>query len=99
MDEVRHRGVAHTFCGFVHGCLVYSLGQMPSFEAELWVFVRAILYAQLFGWIFVWVENDSSNVVLLVVSCSINVPWSIWPAWCRYLKYLFLCSILFSIAF
>ncbi|KAK0595507.1 hypothetical protein LWI29_007339 [Acer saccharum] len=60
-------GCARVFCtcrGFVKGCFAIPLGVCFAFEAELAVAVHAIDYAWTFGWRWLWLESDSTFVVV-----------------------------------
>ena len=65
------------------GCFSISLGTKYAFETEMFGFVIAMEIAYYFGWNSLWVEADSSYVVLLIKNNSHKVPWRFR---CRWIK-------------
>ena len=69
------------------GYFSVSLGVKYAFEAELFGFMFAMKIAHNFGWNSLWLEIDSSYVVLLVQNNSHKVPWHFRCKWMRALQY------------
>ena len=68
-------GIFRTCKGFVKGCFSVGLGIRFSFEAELFGFMIALEITHKFSWNYLWLETDSSYVVLFVKNNSHKVPW------------------------
>lgn len=68
--------VFRTSRGFVKGCFAFGLDFVQAFEAELCSTIVAIDYAWQFGWDHIWLESDSSYVVSLLASRSLEVSSS-----------------------
>ncbi|KAL8556929.1 hypothetical protein ACS0TY_004414 [Phlomoides rotata] len=49
--------------GFFVGTFCTHIGRGNPLEAELAVILHSIIYAHAQGWLFLWVESDSSLVV------------------------------------
>ena len=79
--------IFRTFRGFVKGCFSVCLGNRFAFEAELFGFMFAIEIAHKFVWNHLWLETDSSYVVILVKGDSYRVPWKFKNIWIRALQY------------
>ena len=80
-------GVFRTSRGFVKGCFSVFLGIKYAFEAELFGFMIAMEIAEKFGWNTLWLETDSTYVVLLVKNNSQKVPWRFRSRWIRALQF------------
>ncbi|KAK2635782.1 hypothetical protein Ddye_030574 [Dipteronia dyeriana] len=76
-------GVFRTCRSLVKACSVVPLGQGFAFEAELHAASLAINYAWNLGWHRIWLENDSSYIVQLLLVRSDRVTWRVRQAWQR----------------
>lgn len=76
-------GVFRNCRGLVHGCFALSFGYGFSYEVELRAAMYAIRTAWSNGWLSLWLESDSSYVVHLLRSSSIQVPWHLAAEWVR----------------
>ncbi|XP_057811506.1 uncharacterized protein LOC131025735 [Salvia miltiorrhiza] len=72
----------------VLGCYHYKGVQGFAFEAELLAVMHAVRIANFRGWHWLWIEADSSYVVQLLHSRSLNVPWRFLPLWKQTLSWL-----------
>ena len=67
--------------GFVHYCYVLKIGNLYAFEAELIAVMRGIQIAREKGWNKLWLESDSTYVVQLFLTRSVEVPWKYKNRW------------------
>ncbi|XP_057791222.1 uncharacterized protein LOC131008356 [Salvia miltiorrhiza] len=74
-------GVFRDNWGAVRGCYHYKGGTGFAFEAELLAVMHAVRVANFRGWHWLWIEADSSYVVQLLHSRSLDVPWRFLPLW------------------
>ncbi|XP_057779551.1 uncharacterized protein LOC130998134 [Salvia miltiorrhiza] len=81
-------GVFRDNWGAVRGCYHYKGGSGFAFEAELFAIMHAVRIANFRGWHWLWIEADSSYVVQLLHSRSLNVPWRFLPLWKQTLNWL-----------
>ena len=69
------------------GCLSVFLGVKYAFETEHFGFMIAMEIANKFGRNSLWLERDSTYVVLLVKNNSHKVPWCFRCRWIRALQF------------
>lgn len=95
---VRRRGGCSSH-DFVKGFFAFGLDIIHAFEAELWAVFIAIDFARQFSWDHIWLEADSSYVVLLFMTRSLEVPWYLRARWSQCIQYFidsFSCFSYFS---
>ncbi|XP_057767409.1 uncharacterized protein LOC130987739 [Salvia miltiorrhiza] len=68
-------GVFRDNWGWVRGCFHFKGGKGFAFEAELLAVIHAIDIAHHCGWRQLWLEADSTYIVRLLQTRSVEVPW------------------------
>ncbi|PON32359.1 Ribonuclease H-like domain containing protein, partial [Parasponia andersonii] len=68
-------GVFRTSRGFFKGVFAILLGIAYALEAELAMAINAIFYAWNFCWRNIWLESDSTYLVLALKTRSLSIPW------------------------
>ncbi|XP_057779593.1 uncharacterized protein LOC130998178 [Salvia miltiorrhiza] len=81
-------GVFRDSRSLVRGCFHVKGGLGFAFEAELLAVITAIQIAHQRTWFSLWVESDSTYIVGLLTSRSLNVPWRFLASWRRILTLL-----------
>ena len=76
-------GLFRTSRGFVKLCFVEHLGSLFAYEAELVAAMTGIEIAVRHGWDRIWLESDSTYVVNLFITRSLEVPWKFKSRWIR----------------
>ncbi|XP_055961571.1 uncharacterized protein LOC130015445 isoform X2 [Mercurialis annua] len=74
-------GIFRNSNSFTRGAFSFCLGVEFAFVAELATAIMAVNIAWRRGWHYLWLECDSSYVVQLFLSKSINVPWVYLHRW------------------
>ena len=74
-------GIFHSSYGFVHACFVRKVGVLFAFEAELVAAMIGVELAHGNEWMKLWLESDSTYVVQLFISRSLDVPWKFENRW------------------
>ncbi|XP_057811583.1 uncharacterized protein LOC131025811 [Salvia miltiorrhiza] len=81
-------GVFRDNWGWVRGCFHFKGGKGFAFEAELLDVIHAIDIAHHRGWRQLWLEADSTYIVRLLQTRSVEVPWRFLAAWKKSLRLL-----------
>ena len=74
-------GVFRNSRGFVKGAFAFNTGISFAYIAELKAAMFAIAKAKELGWNNLWIECDSTWVVHLLQSRSLDVPWIVRHQW------------------
>ncbi|XP_057791344.1 uncharacterized protein LOC131008487 [Salvia miltiorrhiza] len=74
-------GVFRDKFSWVRGCFHIKGGIGFAFEAELLAVISAIQIAFYKNWRYLWIESDSTYIVNLLHSRSLNVPWRFAARW------------------
>ncbi|XP_057811447.1 uncharacterized protein LOC131025669 [Salvia miltiorrhiza] len=74
-------GVFRDNWAVVRGCFHIKGGVGFAFEAELLAIITAINIAHNRNWFHLWIESDSTYVVKLLESRTLEVPWSFIASW------------------
>lgn len=70
-----------TLRSFNKGCFCILLSLSHAFKVESVVAIHTIIYANTFGWKKLWLELDSTYIVTIFQTKSLNVPWRWHSAW------------------
>ena len=70
-------GIFRNFKGYVKGASAFNTCTSFAYIAELKAVMFAIHKAKELGWCNMWIECDSTCVVHLLQSRSLEVPWTI----------------------
>lgn len=81
-------GVFRNCRGEVVGCFTQKLGLGSALEAELSACILALDIARHRQWNKIWLESDSTDVVELLASRSMDVPENVKDSWTRALGHL-----------
>lgn len=52
-----------------------------AYETEIWAAIKRVGYARDRVWNFLWIESDSTYVVNLLRSKTLQVPWNVLASW------------------
>ncbi|XP_057803244.1 uncharacterized protein LOC131018545 [Salvia miltiorrhiza] len=66
---------------WVRGCFHVKGGIGFAFEAELLAVISAIQIADHRNWKYLWIESDSTYIVNLLQTRSLDVPWRFAARW------------------